>query len=192
MHDLLVRLRLESSWQDVRSLRFWNGLVLEIIGTMFMFTNTFVTCLTGQSPLSIGIATGFSVIALIYTFGPISGCHINPAVSLSFLVTRNISFVKAILYSLMQIIGAYLAAVIVFGVLNEKLIKDCAPQLESGPHGFVTELLLTYFLLMTVFMVKDHVKWGPIFKIFGPFAIGLVIVANITGFVSIFIIIIIQ
>src|SRR5437764_14365721 len=58
----------------------------------------------------ISLAFAFAIAAMVYTIGHISGCHINPVVTLSFAVTRRISWNDAVVYWIGQLIGAFLGA----------------------------------------------------------------------------------
>src|SRR5438270_4566364 len=60
--------------------------------------------------LGIAFAFGLSLLAMAYAIGPISGCHINPAVTLGLLVSRRISAPEALRYWVAQVIGAIAAA----------------------------------------------------------------------------------
>ncbi|WP_198297608.1 aquaporin, partial [Domibacillus aminovorans] len=78
-------------------------LIAEFIGTYFLVfagTGAIISNTLTESLTHIGIALTFGlvVIALIYTFGHISGAHFNPAVTIGFLVSRDISIKEAIQY----------------------------------------------------------------------------------------------
>ena len=58
----------------------------------------------------VAFAFGLSLLAMAYAIGPISGCHINPAVTLGILIARKIGVKDAVLYMVAQVIGAIIAA----------------------------------------------------------------------------------
>ena len=58
----------------------------------------------------MAFAFGLSLLAMAYAIGPISGCHINPAVTLGLLLTRRISPAEAARYWIAQVVGAIVAA----------------------------------------------------------------------------------
>src|SRR5277367_1636718 len=58
----------------------------------------------------IAFAFGLSLLAMAYTIGPISGCHINPAVTLGIFIAKKISVKDAALYMVAQVIGAIIAS----------------------------------------------------------------------------------
>lgn len=79
---------------------------------------------SGIGLLGISFAFGLAVVAMAYTIGPISGCHINPAISISMLIAGKLSLNETIGYVISQCIGAVLGA----GVLY---------LLATGSEGFV-------------------------------------------------------
>ena len=60
--------------------------------------------------LTIACAFGLSVVAMAYTIGPVSGCHINPAITLGVWLTGGIKAKDALLYMVFQFAGAFLAS----------------------------------------------------------------------------------
>src|SRR5437660_1147227 len=92
-------------------------LIAEAVGTALLVffgagtaTLAFGFKTTGSS-ISAGVvatalAFGLILLALVYAFGPVSGCHINPAVTMGFLVGRRITLADAIGYWIAQFIGA--------------------------------------------------------------------------------------
>src|ERR1700744_21973 len=60
--------------------------------------------------LGVSFAFGLSLLAMVYTIGPISGCHINPAVTLGVLMAKKIGARDAMSYIIAQIIGAIIAS----------------------------------------------------------------------------------
>jgi len=68
--------------------------------------------------LGIAVAFGLVIVAMAYLIGPISGCHINPAVSFAMLINKRISLKEFCCYVIAQVIGAILGAAILFGFLH--------------------------------------------------------------------------
>ena len=62
------------------------------------------------SVIGTSLAFGLAVVAMAYTVGGISGCHINPAITLGCLLTKRISAKDAAMYMLFQVIGAFVGA----------------------------------------------------------------------------------
>ena len=72
--------------------------------------------------LGISLAFGLSLLVMAYVIGPISGCHINPAVTLGLYVTRKVTGAHAVFAVIGQLIGATAGAAIVFGVDRKSVV----------------------------------------------------------------------
>src|SRR6478752_6933886 len=66
----------------------------------------------------VAFAFGLALLAMAYTIGHVSGCHINPAVTLGFFLTRKLNITQAVYYSVAQFIGAALGGLLIFGVIH--------------------------------------------------------------------------
>ena len=123
----------------------------------------------GIGLLGISFAFGLAVVVMAYAIGPVSGCHINPAITIAMLVAGKISVSDAITYIIAQFIGATLGA----GVLY--LIQSGAPgfsmgQWALGSNGwgpgylgaystssaFITEAVLTFLFLLVIFKTTSR------------------------------------
>ena len=71
-------------------------------------------------PLGVAFAFGISLLAMAYAIGPISGCHINPAVTVGLLVSKRITVAEAVQYWIGQVIGAIVAAFVLFVVIKSR------------------------------------------------------------------------
>ncbi|MFY9733301.1 MAG: aquaporin [Candidatus Acidiferrales bacterium] len=71
--------------------------------------------------LGIAFAFGLSLLAMVYTIGPISGCHINPAVNFGMLVSKKIGAKDPAAYMIAQIIGAVIASALILYVASNAL-----------------------------------------------------------------------
>jgi aquaporin Z len=119
---------------------------------------------TGIGLLGISLAFGFAVVVMAYAIGPISGCHINPAITIAMLVVKKISFKDAAGYIVAQLAGATVAAL----ALLE--IQKGAPGFSMGEYAlgsngwgpgylggytttaaFITETILTGLFLFVIF-----------------------------------------
>ncbi len=160
----------------------------ELVGTfVLVFGGVGAAVLAGSHIHNIGIAFAFglSILAMVYTVGPISGCHINPAVTFGMLLSRKIGGKDAVMYAIAQIIGAIIAAGCVLFIAHgmpggysahvSGLASDGygahSPGLYSMAAGFVAEMILTMFLVLTVLGSTD-IK-APVG--FAGIAIGLVV-----------------
>jgi aquaporin Z len=133
----------------------------------------------------VAFAFGLSLLAMVYTIGPISGCHINPAVTVGLLLSGKFEAKYVPGYIIAQIIGAIVAAAILLLIAEGRNI-GYDPALagfaangfgEHSPGGFdliaafLTEVVLTFFLVFTVLGATD--AKAPVG--FAGLAIGLVL-----------------
>ncbi len=125
--------------------------------------------LTTMSVLFISLAHGGIIGVMIYTFGHISGAHINPAVTIPMMVTRKIGISDGIGYIVFQIIGALAAAATLKAILPE-LGAAVNFGTQEGPSeilnksvgsGFAVEAVLTFFLVLVIFMTAVHKRASP-------------------------------
>ena len=161
----------------------------ELVGTfVLVFGGVGSAVLAGKHIGFVGVAFAFglSLLAMAYTIGPISGCHINPAVTLGILIARKIEAKDAVIYMIMQTIGAIIGAGAVLFVAKGGPFSYSAHTSGLGANGyglhspdgfsmaaaFVTEVVLTAFLVITVLGSTD-IK-APVG--FAGLPIGLVLV----------------
>ncbi|HEY0704139.1 MAG TPA: aquaporin Z [Candidatus Acidoferrales bacterium] len=135
--------------------------------------------------LGVSFAFGLSLLAMVYTIGPISGCHINPAVTLGVLLAKRIGTRDALMYVVAQLFGAIVASALILLIasgasggydLHGAALGANGYGLHSpGQYGvvaaFIAEVILTMFLVVTVLGATD-VK-APVG--FAGLAIGLVL-----------------
>lgn len=128
--------------------------------------------LSGLGLLGIALAFGLSVVVFAYAIGGISGCHINPAVTIGMLVKGNISVKDALYYIIAQLVGALLGAFVLQQILNGQLAGFSAGEWAYGSNGwgegyqneynmtsaFLTEAVLTFLFLFVIFGATS--KWG--------------------------------
>ncbi len=155
----------------------------ELVGT---FVLTFLGCGTavalgcGSDTASIvgtAVAFGLSVVAMAYAIGGISGCHINPAITLGCLLTKRISAKDACAYMVFQTIGAILAAALLYAVVTtagaEAVITTStgANACSYGVcNGILVEIALTCIFVLVVLGSTDEKKGAGSFA---GLAIGL-------------------
>ncbi len=119
----------------------------------------------GIGVLGISLAFGLAVVVMAYTIGPISGCHINPAISVGMLVAGKLSFKDTIGYVIFQCVGAIAAA----GVLYMLAIESSGFSMGEwalGSNGWgdgynagaysmqgalIAEFIFTFLFLMVIF-----------------------------------------
>jgi aquaporin Z len=161
----------------------------ELVGTfVLVFAGIGSAVLAGDKIGWVGIAFAFglALLVMVYTIGPVSGCHINPAVTLGLLISRKISAMDAVIYAVVQVVGGILAAGMVLLIAREAPggynpavaglaangYGDHSPGHYSLLAGLISEVILTALLVFTVLSVTDvHAPVG-----FAGIAIGLVLV----------------
>jgi aquaporin Z len=128
----------------------------------------------------VSVAFGLTVLTMAYAIGPISGCHLNPAVSLGLAVSGNFSWKDLIPYWLAQVLGASLGALLLYSIASGKGDFVAGGFASNGyaahsPGGysmlaaFVTEALMTFFFLFVILgSTAKKAASG-----FAPIAIGL-------------------
>ena len=117
------------------------------------------------------IATGAILMVLILIFGPISGGHFNPAVTLAFTVRRELSAGDAVAYVLAQIAGG-IVGVVVAHVMFEAPVLAVSLNVRAGPAQWVSEFVATFGLLATIL---GCLRFRPDAV---PYAVGLFITAG--------------
>src|SRR5207302_10139638 len=95
------------------------------------------------------IATGAALVALILTFGPISGAHFNPAVSLSDAIERGLTWAEALAYMAAQIIGGISGTVVAHGMFHLPLFS-LSHHARSGPSQILSEFVAAFGLVCVI------------------------------------------
>ena len=94
----------------------------EFIGTfVLVFVACGVAALTKGDLVPTALAFGLVIVAMAYSVGRVSGCHINPAVSLGCLLTKRMSLKEFFVYVCAQILGGFVGAVLLFGIIKMSL-----------------------------------------------------------------------
>jgi aquaporin Z len=116
----------------------------------------------GIGLLGVSFAFGLTVLTMVYTLGHVSGCHLNPAVSVGLAVGGRFKSSEVPAYVAAQVIGAILAALVLYFVASGKPGFDLSGGLASngyGAHspggyslasGFVIEVVMTFMFLMII------------------------------------------
>lgn len=121
------------------------------------------------SVLFISLAHGGAVGLMIYAFGHVSGAHINPAVTIPMMVTRQIGVRDGVMYVVSQLAGAVVAAAALRSILPD-LAASVNLGTQPGPSevlggsaasGFAVEAILTFFLVTVIFMTAVNRKAAP-------------------------------
>jgi len=169
----------------------------ECIGTFVLTllgcgTAMFLGCNTPAGVVGTAIAFGLAVVAMAYTIGGISGCHINPAITLAVALSGRMSWKDALGYWCGQIIGGIAAGALLFALVNVVSAPDLTGGLGTngvanagGPWGaFLVEVIATFIFVLVVLGTTDG-KVGA--GNFAGLAIGLSLILvhlvciNLTG-----------
>jgi glycerol uptake facilitator-like aquaporin len=116
------------------------------------------------------LATGAALVVLITVFGPISGAHFNPAVTLVFALRRELSARRALAYLLAQLAGAVLGVFAAHAMFAEPILQ-VSTKLRDGPAQAFSEAVATFGLVVTIL---GALRFRPDFT---PAAVGLYITA---------------
>ena len=171
-------------------------LLAEGIGTMFL---VILACgsavLAGPSigGLGIGLCFGLVLVCLCYCIGNVSGCHVNPAVSIAMLLAGRMKAGECVGYIVAQLIGATIGAGFLFcltemgadfnyggttAISNSFLATNVLQPGATPMMALLTECLLTFFFVLIVLGATSKVAFGK----FGGLAIGLALgLVNIVG-----------
>lgn len=134
----------------------------------------------GNIPAVVGtaLAFGLAVVAMAYTIGGISGCHINPAITLGCFLTKRISFKDCAMYMIFQVIGAFIgSALLCLLVGNSGLEGTGANDLQEGVSmvgGLLAEIIFTCVFVLVV--LGATAKTNGATNNFAGLAIGLSLV----------------
>lgn len=164
----------------------------ELIGT---FTLVFFGCgavvfagdQPGMMPVGIAFAFGLAIVAMAYGIGPVSGCHVNPAVSLAVWIAGRLPAKDFAIYVVAQCLGAILGAAALYGLLSGRIGGYDIAALGLGQNGwgegygggygpgaaFGFEVIAT-FLFCVVILGATGAK---VSQAFAGLAIGLTLVA---------------
>lgn len=165
----------------------------ELVGTFLLIllgngvtANAILPKTKGENSGWIVITTGWAlaVTLSVYLVGFISGAHINPAVSIAFLLAGKITLSELPLYLIGQFIGAFLGAYGVYAIYHThfyaekdsayKLMSFCTkPQTKNNFFNFLTETVATFVLVLAIFSISD--PRNQIQPGFGPFLVGLIV-----------------
>ncbi|MBC1227511.1 MIP family channel protein [Listeria booriae] len=157
-------------------------LFAEFIGTFVLVlfgTGTAVLGggIEGIGTLGIAMAFGLSIVAMAYSIGTISGCHINPAVSVAMFLNKRISGSELVGYIVAQVVGAIVGTATLLSFLNlsdmstKNLGQNGFGNISAG-GAFLVEAILTFVFVLVIIVVTGK-KGNPAFA---GLVIGLTLV----------------
>ena len=141
----------------------------ELVGT---FTLVLIGCGTAAVAgpkagyVGIALAFGLALIGMAYSIGPVSGCHINPAVSLGAWIAGRLSLKDFISYSIAQCLGAILGALVLLAILQGQLAPFDVQQSGLGQNGWGSGYL-GEFGLTSAFVFEAAATFLFVFVILG-------------------------
>ena len=140
--------------------------IAEFIGTAtLVLFGTGIAVVSGGNLVATALAFGLSIVAMAYVIGNISGCHVNPAVSLSILVSKKMLVKDFVGYVVSQNAGAFAGRGILYAILNGTTIGTKA----LGANGYgalsateitlvgalIVEVILTFVFIYTILGVTS-------------------------------------
>ncbi|XP_069089417.1 aquaporin-2-like [Pleurodeles waltl] len=142
---------------------FTRAFMAELLGTMLFVFLGLGSALkwSGALPtiLQIALTFGLGIGTMVQTMGHISGAHLNPAVTLSFLVGSQISLLRAVFYIMGQMLGAVVGAALLYALTPEAVRGSFGVNMPnsnvSAGQAFAVELILTLQLVLCVFASTD-------------------------------------
>lgn len=130
----------------------------EVIGTaVLVFFGCGAAVLSGfdvVGQLGIALAFGFAIIAMAYSIGPVSGCHVNPAVSLGAFIAGRMSAKDMVIYWVAQFIGAVIGAIILGSIAKTGFAQLGQNGFDAGsPGGYGLHAALIFEIVATAIFV---------------------------------------
>ena len=151
--------------------------ICEFIGTaVLVLFGCGSAAIAGSALGTLGIATAFglSIVAMAYVIGDISGCHINPAVSLAMLINKKMSVKDFCFYVIAQVLGAIAGIGILCGIIacSHLDISVCGLGANGFGEGYgvelnmlgaiIVEIVLTFVFIYTILGVTSDEKKGSV------------------------------
>ena len=160
--------------------------IAELIGTMVLVLMGCGSAVIAGNAIGfsgISFAFGLSVVAMVYAIGTISGCHINPAISIAMLVAGKLSVKDTVFYVVFQCVGAIVGAGLLYAIamggpsfnasnLGQNGFDLASPAGYSLASALIAEIVLTFIFVLVVFgSTSERAPKG-----FAGLAIGLTLV----------------
>ncbi|KYQ91219.1 aquaporin [Tieghemostelium lacteum] len=170
----------------------FRGFFSEMLGTAYL---VFFACVSVPAAFSFNstdgagrallaaLIQGMALAALIWAVSGISGCNLNPAVTIANFLSGRVGLVDSLVYIVAQIIGCLIGAGCAFGCLPGVLrfqigVPRLSPAMNTG-EGFLLEMLLTCILCLTVLGTSVFNVWDRRLNRIAPFAIGLALLVGV-------------
>ena len=139
-------------------------LVLMGCGSAVFAGNVADTVGAGVGTIGVALAFGLSVVAMAYTIGNISGCHINPAITLGVYLSKRMSGKDAAMYMVFQVIGAIIGSAILYALISTGAhngpTDTGSNTFDNGEmlQAFIAEMVFTFIFVLVVLGSTDEKK----------------------------------
>ena len=168
-----------------------NKFLVEIVGT-FILVYAIASAATVYSDsgqlgvIGIGLVHALVLTAIVYAIGYRSGAQVNPAVTIGLLVAKKIGGKEAVVYIIAQIIGAVLAAAVVYSIFGSQMSASVTlPSDDNVVRALILETVMTFTLVYVVLATttSKNFKIVPLAGIAIGFTLGLNVIfgGSITG-----------
>ena len=136
----------------------------EFIGTfVLVFAACGVAAYTGGSLVATALTFGLVIVAMAYSIGRVSGCHINPAVSLACLLDKRMTLKEFLMYVCAQVLGGFAGGAAIFGIakLGGQILLgnacNAVPSADVGGYiaAILAEVVLTAIFVYVILNVTD-------------------------------------
>jgi aquaporin Z len=168
-----------------------NKFLVEIVGT-FILVYAIASAATVYSDsgqlgvIGIGLVHALALTAIVYAIGYRSGAQVNPAVTIGMLVAKKITGKEAVVYIIAQIIGAVIAAAVVYSIFGSEMSASVTlPSEDNVVRALILETVMTFTLVYVVLATttSKNFKTVPLAGLAIGFTLGLNVIfgGSITG-----------
>ncbi|MFC7548087.1 MIP/aquaporin family protein [Plantactinospora sp. GCM10030261] len=168
-----------------------NRYAAEFLGTLllvFFGVGSAIAALVEGGVVVVALSFGFIMLVLAYTLFPLSGSHLNPAVTLGVLLSGKITIQGAIAYWIAQFLGSLVASFILWGLVNWGDVVDQTGALGTNSYGtninmggaMVLETILTFLFVLVVLVVTSRTEYAGFVGLVVGIALAVVHLVGIT------------
>jgi len=166
----------------------------EMVGTFVLVAMAVGAAVFSGSLVAGALAFGLAIVAMAYAIGPISGCHVNPAVSFAMWINKKLSAKDFLFYTVFQVIGAIIGGLFIFGIVQMTASNFnfggmgsnvyegiAATPFASIVMAFMIEIVLTFVFVFTILGVTSKLENGKVAGIVIGLTLTLVHLIGIGG-----------
>ncbi len=147
--------------------------IAEFLGTLVLVLfGTGIAVVSEGDLIATALAFGLAIVAEAYVIGDISGCHVNPAVSLAMLISKKMTTKDFCYYVIAQILGAIAGTAILYSILSGTSLGtvalgangfgDCSTTNIDMIAALITEIVLTFVFIYTILGVTSNEKYSKV------------------------------